>query len=260
MSIFDPFGLQHWLATSVTVGLGVLLPALLRWEASPRVQERARKIIAVCLFAYIGLGPAIRAGVYGLPLREHLPLHLCGISVVLGAFMLWLRSYRLYEVVYFWGIGGVLAALLTPDLQQAFPHPLFLLFFFGHGLAFTAVMFATLVMGFRPRAISLAIVLAASAAYALLIYPLNVILGSNYLYLIHKPAQPSPLDYFGPWPWYLAGLVALAVGVCGVLYLPFAIRDYVANFGDPRFRLHTARLRRRRGRGQSESDRHNNPR
>ena len=223
MSAFVPFGLQHWLATSVTVGLGVLLPALLRSVASRQAQERARKIIALCLIAYIGLGPAIRAGAYGLPLLEHLPLHLCGISVVLGALMLWFRSYRLYEVVYFWGIGGVLAALLTPDLQQRFPHPLFLLFFFGHGLPFTAVMFATLVMGFRPRAKSLAIVLSATAAYALLIFPLNLVLGSNYLYLVHKPVQPSPLDYLGPWPWYLAGLVVLAVTVCVVLYVPFAL-------------------------------------
>ncbi len=223
MSTFEPFGIQHWLATGITVGIGALLPTLLSRFAGPQLRENARKTIALCLFAYIGLGPAIKAGVYDLPLLEHLPLHLCGVSVVLGAFMLWLRSYRLYELVYFWGIGGVLAALLTPDVLVGFPHPLFLLFFFGHGLAFTAVMFATLVMGFRPRAASLPIVLIATAAYALLIYPLNLLLGSNYLFLIQKPAQPSPLDFFGPWPWYIAGLVVLAVCACIVLYLPFAV-------------------------------------
>ena len=226
MSAFDPFGLQHWLATGIAVGAGVLLPVLLRRFASPQGKELARKIIAVLLFVDVGLGPVISAGVYGLPLQHHLPLHLCGISGILGAIMLWFRSFRLYEVVYFWGIGGVLAALLTPDLQRGFPHPFFFVFFFSHGLAFSAVIFATVVLGFRPRAASLAIVLATTAAYALLIYPLNLLLGSNYLFLVQKPAQPSPLDFFGPWPWYLAGLVALAVVVCTALYLPFGIYDF----------------------------------
>ena len=145
---------------------------LLRWRADPQGQDTARKIIiAICIFVDIGLGPVMRAGVYGLPLLEHLPLQLCGMSVILGAFMLWLRSYRLYEVLYFWGTGGVLIALLTPDVEQAFPHPLFLLFFLSHGLAFMAVMFATLVMGFRPRAASLLIVMPVTAAYALLNVP-----------------------------------------------------------------------------------------
>ena len=226
MSAFEPFGLQHWLATGIAVGAGVLLPVLLRRFASPQGKELARKIIAVLLFADVGLGPVVSASVYGLPLQHHLPLHLCGISGILGAIMLWFRSFRLYEVVYFWGIGGVLAALLTPDLQRAFPHPFFVVFFLSHGLAFAAVMFATVVMGFRPRAASLAIVLATTAAYALLVYPVNLLLGSNYLFLVQKPAQPSPLDFFGPWPWYLAGLVALAVGVCVALYLPFGIYDF----------------------------------
>ena len=227
VATFEPFGLQHWLGTAIAVAVGVLVPVLLRWRADPQGQDTARKIIAICLIVDTGLGPVMRAGVYGLPLLEHLPLQLCGMSVILGAFMLLLRSYRLYEVLYFWGTGGVLTALLTPDVEQAFPHPLFLLFFLSHGLAFMAVMFATLVMGFRPRAASLLIVMPVTAACALLMYPVNLMLGSNYLFLLAKPAQPSPLDLFGPWPWYLPGLVGLTAGAIVFLYVPFAIFDLV---------------------------------
>lgn len=224
-STFVPFGLQHWLATGITLVIAVLVPVLLRRQASPRGQETARKVIAVCMFVDIGLGPVLSAGIYGLPLAQHLPLQLCGMSVTLGAFMLWLRSYRLYEVLYFWGTGGALVALLTPDVAQAFPHPLFLRFFLSHGLAFLAVMFATLVMGFRPRARSLLVVMPATAAYALLIYPVNLLLGSNYLFLLAKPAQPSPLDLFGPWPWYIPGFVVMVAVALLLLYAPFAVYD-----------------------------------
>ena len=129
MATFEPFGLQHWVGTGITVALAVLLPVLLRWRGEPEEPGYGAHGHRRVLFIDIGLGPAVRAGVYGLPLQLHLPLHLCGMSVTLGAFMLWFRSYRLYEVLYFWGIGGPLVALLTPDVEQAFPHPVFLLFF-----------------------------------------------------------------------------------------------------------------------------------
>ena len=228
MTDFESFGLQHGLAAGITVGLGIVLPLISRRVAGRELQEKLRKALALCLFGYVLFGPIVRSQVFDLPLRENLPLHLCGASVALGGLMLWLRSHRLYEVAYFWGTGGVLAALLTPDLQAGFPHPLFLLFFLGHGLALTAVMYATVVCGFRPRHASVPIALGATAGYALLIYPINVILGSNYLYLVRKPAQPSPLDYLGPWPWYILGLGALTVCVCLICYLPFAVHDRVS--------------------------------
>lgn len=230
-SVFEPFGLQHWIAVCITLGLGVLLPLAIRRLASSNLQEILRKIMVCCLLIYLLISPVVRTMFFGLPLRQHLPLHLCGASILLGAVMLWRRSYRLYEVVYFWGIGGAVAALLTPDLQVGFPHPLFFLFFIGHGLALTAVLFATIVVGFQPRASSVPIALVATALYALMIYPVNLILGSNYLYLLHKPKQPSPLDYLGPWPWYILGLAAITIGACLLCYLPFAVRNRIGRAG-----------------------------
>ena len=225
--VFVLFGLQHWAGTGITIAIAVLLPLMVRWHASPQGQDTARKVLAVCMFVDIFLGPAVRAGIYGMPLAEHLPLHLCGMTVTLGAFMLWTRSYRLYEVLYYWGTGGALVALMTPDVLQAFPHPVFFLFFLSHGLGFMAIMFATLVMGFRPRPRSLLIVMPVTAAYALLMYPVNLLLGSNYLFLLAKPAQPSPLDWFGPWPSYLPGLVGMVACALLLLYVPFAVIDLV---------------------------------
>ena len=224
---FSLFSVEHQLAIAVTLSLSVLLPVLVRRLANPRTRNLIRRIFALGLFAYSATALTIRVGIYDLPVLLHLPLHLCGISVILGGVMLWFSSYRLYEVVYFWGIGGTIAALLTPDVIQGFPHPLFMLFFIGHGLPIMAVMFALIVMDFRPRAASLLVVLPATAGYAVLIFAFNLAVGTNYLYLLAKPPVPSPLDYFGPWPWYLAGLVVLAIAVCVVLYLPFGVYDLV---------------------------------
>lgn len=234
MTPFELFGLEHRLAAGVTVGLAFVLPLTVRRLATRELQATLANVLASCLLGYLLIAPFIRVGVYGLPLREHLPLHLCGASVVLGTVMLWRRSFRVFEVVYFWGIGGVLAALLTPDLELGFPHPLFLLFFASHGLGLTAVMYATFVFGFRPRARSVAVAITATAAYAAVIYPVNLLLDANYLYLLRKPAQPSPLDYMGPWPWYILGLGALVVTVCLLCYAPFAVAQRLRRAGAER--------------------------
>ena len=62
--------------------------------------------------------------------------------------------------------------------------------------------------------------------FAALLIPLNGALGTNYMFVSHKPDTPSLLDVMGPWPWYilvgsLVGLVAMAL-----CYLPFFVIDH----------------------------------
>ena len=178
--------------------------------------------IAVTLVA-VELGKSwLAIALFDQPWQDTLPLHLCRISAYLCSLMLLLRSYRIFEVAYFWGIGGSLAAMLTPDLPQPFPHPLFLVFFFGHGLVLTAVLFAVGAFEFRPRFRSIGITAVVSAVYMGFVALVNVVLDTNYLYLCAKPEQASPYDYFGPWPWYIATLWVVGVGVALLCYAPFA--------------------------------------
>ena len=51
----------------------------------------------------------------------------------------------------------------------------------------------------------------------------NLLLDSNYMYTLRKPATASLFDLMGPWPWYLLGAEVLALGLFLLLYLPFAL-------------------------------------
>ena len=60
----------------------------------------------------------------------------------------------------------------------------------------------------------------------LIVYPINVWLGSNYLVINSKPATASLLDLLPDWPVYILYLEALGFLTFLILYLPFIIKDW----------------------------------
>lgn len=157
----------------------------------------------------------------------HLPLHLCGIGMLLGPIMLLQKNYTLYELIYFWGFGGAIQALLTPDLVYDFPHFAFIQYFFGHGLIIVACVYMTFIEGFRPTWKSLFKVFIVTNIYMGIIGLLNWIVGSNYLFICQKPANPTIFDFLGPWPWYILSMEGAGIILMLVFYSPFVIKDLV---------------------------------
>ena len=71
-----------------------------------------------------------------------LPLQICTLSGVLCAVLVLTRSYRLFELLYFWGLAGAGNGLVTPDLLiYGFPHFRYWLFFSAHGAIIVAIAF-----------------------------------------------------------------------------------------------------------------------
>jgi hypothetical integral membrane protein (TIGR02206 family) len=57
------------------------------------------------------------------------------------------------------------------------------------------------------------------------IFFLNLAIGSNYMFVAHKPLTPSLIDVLGPWPWYILSLEAIGLVLFLLLYLPWVIHD-----------------------------------
>jgi len=161
----------------------------------------------------------------GYPVAATLQLHLCGLSMILVAILLIGRYYPIFELTYFWGFAGAGMALLTPDLGQGFPSIRFVLFFFDHSLIIIGVVFMMVLYGYRPTVSSLVKTMVITQIYVILIFPLNYLLDSNYLFLRHKPAGSSLVDFFGPWPWYIIGMELVGVVLLLALYSPYFVYD-----------------------------------
>ena len=224
---FEFFGVAHIGALLFLVILNLLL---LR---AKHASENTRAVIRWTLAILMWLDESswhiwnITNGMWNV--QEHLPLHVCSVLIWLAGFMLIFKSYRIYEFAYFMGIGGAIQALFTPDIGiYGFPHFRFFQTFISHGLLVTSAIYMTTVEGFRPTWKSLLRVVVVMNLYMAVIFFVNRILGSNYLYVAHKPPGPTLLDVLPEWPWYLLYVEAIGIVVSLLLYLPFAIKDWRA--------------------------------
>ena len=151
-----------------------------------------------------------------------LPVQLCDVGgFVAAAALLW-RQAVLVELAYFWGLGGTLQALLTPDLRDHFPSFPYLQFYATHDLVVLAALFLVIGLGLRPRAGAVRRIFLLTLAFAVIVGLIDLMTGGNYMYLRHVPGEGSLLSVMGPWPWYIAVGALLTLAVLTVLHAPFA--------------------------------------
>jgi hypothetical integral membrane protein (TIGR02206 family) len=162
--------------------------------------------------------------------QKALPFQLCDWAMVVIVVSLLTGRERWLEVAYFWGIGGTLQAILTPDLKYAFPDVHFLTFFIAHSGIVVAIAFMMIVKKYRPHWFSIIRVFAWSELYFVVAITVDLLTGENYGYLLHKPASASLLDVLSSERVvYILQMHLLALVFYVVLYLPFAAYDAITS-------------------------------
>jgi hypothetical integral membrane protein (TIGR02206 family) len=214
---FEPFSPEHligiMLAAAIVIGI-IVFRRKLRMEVCNRAVRYGLAAFFVSCEAALYVWYAVTDN-WGL---QSLPFQLCSIMMWLSAALLLTRSRKLYEITFFIGILGAVQALLTPNLDAAFPQFRFFQFFLAHGAIIGASVFLTAVEGYRPRlssmfkAIGWLHVLAVPAAVT------NYFTGSNFMFLTRKPDTASLLDLLAPWPWYLLQLEIVTLMLCSLLF------------------------------------------
>lgn len=158
----------------------------------------------------------------------NLPFHLCSVATIICIIMLFKKSYRIYKIAYFWGMAGALQAIMTPDLSgYNYPHYVFFKFFILHGFIIISVLYMTFIHNYSLTFKSVLNAFVVTNLFALIVIPVDILTGGNYLFLCRKPEAFTLLDYFGSWPWYIIPLEIIVFIMFVVLYLPFAIRRFI---------------------------------
>ncbi|NMC54760.1 MAG: TIGR02206 family membrane protein [Chloroflexi bacterium] len=223
---FELFGPAHLIALGLVALVIVALCVIgRRLDAAGRM--RIRRGFAVTLVVVEVSWHVWNAATGQWTAQTMLPLHLCSALVWLSAVMMLTGNYRIYEFAYLLGIAGASQALLTPDAGvYGFPHFRFFQVILSHGSIVGGAIFMTVVEGYRPTPRSLLRVLLFGNLYMAFVGLVNWLVGSNYLFIAHKPETASLLDVLPAWPWYILWIEAIGAAAVLLLYSPFAVKDW----------------------------------
>jgi hypothetical integral membrane protein (TIGR02206 family) len=222
---FILFGAAH---IAALIALVFIAFGLMRFKnADEETRKKVRIVLGIFLWVNESIWHIWNAAWGHWNAQTMLPLNACSILIWLSGFMLIFRNYSIYEFVYFMGIGGAFQYLMTPDLGiYGFPHLRYFQTFLSHGILLISAIYMTVVEGFRPTWKSFWRVAIGMNIYMAIIYPINVWLGSDYLFINGKPATASILDLLPAWPVYILYMEALGLVTFLILYLPFIIKDW----------------------------------
>jgi hypothetical integral membrane protein (TIGR02206 family) len=211
---------EHLVGVALVFGVAVALTIAARVYPGPWITVVSR-ILAV-LIAVAEPSYWISQAIHGhYSFRDDLPLHLSRVAEFVSAAALWWPKLFLVELTYFWGLGAIVQALATPDLQEHFPDPAYFRFYVGHGGVLVAAVFLTLGRRITPRPGAPLRVFVATLVLTAIAGLADFLTNGNYMFLRAKPAVGSLLNFMGPWPWYIGTGVPLAVVFLALLNAPF---------------------------------------
>jgi hypothetical integral membrane protein (TIGR02206 family) len=221
---FQLFGAAHLAALAFLVVLNIILIQF--QNAGDGTKRTIRWTLAIILWTAETSWHIWNIATRQWNIQNLLPLNLCSILIWLSGFMLIFKNYTIYEFAYFLGIGGAMQYLITPDLGiYGFPHFRYFQTFTSHGLLVTSAIYMTVVEGFRPTWKSMLRVAFWTNVYTLIIYFVNISIGSDYLMINAKPATPSLLDLLPAWPYYIIWMELIGIATMLLLYSPFFVKD-----------------------------------
>jgi len=220
---FTLFSLSHFAAVFIVVVLITLALLRLRRHGPDPADRRFNHWLAVLLIVNVLFWKIMIVKDGYFTLDDDLPFHLCGVCPFLIAAYLWKPRQWLFDILYYWTLGGMPLALLLPEVEAGYPSSEFSGFFFMHGLPLFAILHLVLVQGIRPSGRSVMTAFFALNLYVIFIAtPANLLTGGNYVYLRSVPTVDfGPISWLPPWPWYILVIDLFALVLYRAMYQPF---------------------------------------
>lgn len=206
------------LALAAALCAGLCAGARRRPGAWTRVAART---LAVVLVANLAVWQVVTVAQGHWSATNGLMLDLCPVSAVVGAAALWTRRPLLAELTYFWGCAGSVQGLITPDHRYRFPEYLYFQFYVTHAGVVLASLFLVVGLGLAPRPGAVRRVFLLTLGFAGLAAAADLVTGGNYMFLRDQGGRGTLLDLMGPWPWYIASGIGLALLFLAILDAPF---------------------------------------
>ena len=210
--IIEPLSPLWWKGI-VTCFIVISLIILLLKNKSIEFKEKTNKY-----FAYFAILVYLTTNVYTIiigdwTVQDFLPLHLCNISYFICILVLLNKKKWMYEWTLLLALPSALNAIMTPELIWGSSKWHIFEYYFMHGSLILVPLYLMFVMNYKLRILSWWSTFLRAQILVVIVFLLNLILGTNYMFLLSKPLVNNPL-ILGDWPFYI-----LFVQLIGFLHI-----------------------------------------
>ena len=161
---------------------------------------------------------------------DHLPITVCGWSIIFCSYLVVTKSQSLFDIAYFWLFSGTIFALLTPTVIT-YTGPTrfrYYQFWLEHTLGYITIFYMIFVHKMRPTLRSAVKSFSMLVLLTLIAYTANTVLGpgANYLFLAKPESTPSILDILPPvFALRILVMFVVVTTMFFLSYLPWLIKD-----------------------------------
>lgn len=225
---FQANGLEHLLSVAVFTILFFLILFANHKHKSFDKQKRFIIIFSLVIFGCQIAKTFIRIGLGNFDHTHDLPLHLCNIMPLLLPLALYLEKRVYWAICFMWIMAGTFQSLITPTLEHSLPHYEYFRYWIVHVGLVLGVFYPIIYWGYRLKVQDIFWGWLTINGLAFIIYHINNLLGSNYMYMQGKPGEGTIYDLLGPWPWYILSLEFVAILLFTILFVPFYIFEKIS--------------------------------
>lgn len=216
------FSLQHLINFVVFASLGVVI--IIYGKTLKEEQQWSywlKLCTAILLVQYFKVLITICLGTFDY--KTDLPLELCNMLPIFMIIMIYKRNRKWWGILFFWIMAGTFQATITPTLKHAFPHYEYWRYWIVHMFLTFAAIYGIYVFKFWPTIKDAWNSFIWLNVVAWSMFVINLLIGSNYMYMQGKPPGKTIYDTLGDWPIYLLQMQVLLWVLFFIVLLPFLI-------------------------------------
>jgi len=226
---FNLYSTEHFIVLIVLLLFGIYFnySGKKRWNAIQRRKYAFYLALAMTISQFFKMFIRIYLGNFSV--ETDLPLHLCSIMPMVLMYIYYKEHKSVWAIFFFWMMAGTAQALFTGTLTDKLPHYEAIRYWLVHGGCVILSIYGFYVYNWRFKYSDVIKSAVAMNIAALIIYPINVAIGSNYFFLNGKPATKTLYSLLPEWPTYilcLEGVVLILFSVVYILFMgPSLIKD-----------------------------------
>jgi hypothetical integral membrane protein (TIGR02206 family) len=218
---FVNYTTEHYVTLTFWVLFSVVVLLYGRYKWSEEEQKRNITLLLIIAAGTQIMKIVIKNWDGSFDITKDLPLHLCNMLPFAMIWVMWQKNRKWWAFFFFWIVGGSSHSLVTTSLTESFPHHENIRYWVLHSILVMSAFYGSIVYGFRLEKKDIYRSWFGMNVLAAILFPVNVLLGSNYVYLNGKPPGKTFYDLLGPWPYYLITLEVIIPLLFWGIYILF---------------------------------------